>query len=1151
MKLHSTELYIRIVKYVFVHSNWADEGDQQLPGTAVSCDPRPSHPWAASALWLEELIRRRLWLPAKIFTKIVASVVPQDIGLAIYRRLLTSLSDLTFSHPSTFIAHVAAHNAFSQYLARTKMHREAENAARLAEELLLRATLQSNHKDCFPRERIEYEFALESLTGSHVEKIQHLSRAAAIASEHDDLVSESRALSAMLDIFQTASDRSTVERISVRLDHIEGDLQPDLPSLLYEKQRLLGLTGHDNRGKLAEWFTRFEKGHPTSSVIHLTDVSEVLADSEAFDNPQALYYKASALSRIYMGLGNKPREEKARDEMDSLEAHLPHTAPAKSAVENVAWEWFGKTARVLNPETGMRVLLQRISSAWERGMLSLDELKEIVPDAGFQNKDNDKVYSPVFVDTTSLRKELFGPPLRQEVWQRKLQIIIGWLKSDTVWSAASSDLLIGALLYYRQLHHIDVEENSQPYVEDQKQSLDAFNDSWPTFDTEVKDIFRVNFLRSRLTSIQCDYHLFLHEVPAWRATPMLMSARNRALELLAECDTPQIAAQGDFVASVHLWIGKIDVLLHANMHFSSEAFSHFEEADRLHGQIRTEMSSIGGVDAQEVKKSWRETQFHNDAVLTEAVDHAKMDWFRTGNWGMKRRQDRMVENMWNWIQRSKGRAIAEAVAMSNELPKKVVTKATEKDDDHLLDSWQDLRKSIYRVVDDGLGMGEKYRKRNELEDLEKQMASVPELDEVVSLVNGKATTTTAMQSLMADLPEDERSKIVLVDWFLAGTVDGRDLHLITLRHQGPPVFQRVEKGAMQKAEAWIQKYLSRGIVDNSFENAFEDAQAAAGLVKPLAGLTKPGEILVLCPTASLHRFPLQCLKIKETTAGQDEDGQILMQRNTVAFIHSMTLLRFCIDSRIQHKPPVPGKAVVATPLERCSESVVPIAELFEQTPLLDDEVSRSNIISECAHSDFFHFCGHVHASSPDHPLDAHLLLYDSEDEEGDAVCSGAHPPESQLSGADIIEKLTFNEGAHVNLMACDSGVTYESAGDDMLGLIPSFFYAGARSVLGTLWPVAPYYAQEWTEAFARECAYAVDEANNKSTDQGIDPDGRTMGLDFVNLAKCCQEASLSLAQRGENRMQDWGAYVFHGYWGVSRFHLRRLGSRVTAESRQE
>ncbi len=463
MKLHSIELYIRIIKYAFVHSNWVDEEDQQLPGTHISEASALSHPWAASALWLDQLIQRRLWLPAKIFTKIAASVVPQDIVMTMYRRLRDSLPDLTNCHQSILFAHIATHTAFSQYLSWKKVYNEATNAAQTAEKLLLLAASQAGDSECFPRERIECEFAKGSLEQDpHLDKIQHLRRAATIANEHDDLASESRALSAMLDIPSTMSNRPSAEKIFARLDHVEGYLQPDLPLVLYEKQRLLGLTGHDDLGKLAEWFSHFEKGHPTSSIIHETELPERLPSSDTFDNPQALYYKASALSRIYMVLGNKPREDKARDEMDSLEAHMPHAARALFASDTFASEWFGKTARVFNPETGMRVLMRRIASAWERGTFSPDELKEVVPNAVVSN-ENPKVNPFNQFNTESLRKVLFGPPLRQDVWQQKLLVIKGWLSRDTFWKPASSDLLIATLLYYRQLHHIDSEENSQPY----------------------------------------------------------------------------------------------------------------------------------------------------------------------------------------------------------------------------------------------------------------------------------------------------------------------------------------------------------------------------------------------------------------------------------------------------------------------------------------------------------------------------------------------------------------------------------------------------------------------------------------------------------------------------------------------------------------
>lgn len=47
-------------------------------------------------------------------------------------------------------------------------------------------------------------------------------------------------------------------------------------------------------------------------------------------------------------------------------------------------------------------------------------------------------------------------------------------------------------------------------------------------------------------------------------------------------------------------------LLHASIHFLSEAFCHFEKADMLYERFRAEMSAIGGVDVQGIRQSWRE-----------------------------------------------------------------------------------------------------------------------------------------------------------------------------------------------------------------------------------------------------------------------------------------------------------------------------------------------------------------------------------------------------------------------------------------------------------------------------------------------------------------------------------------------------------------
>lgn len=92
------ELYIRIMKYALVHSNWVVDDNRQLPGSYASRAIETSQLWAASELWLEELETRKLWIPAKIFVKIIASVVAQGIALKLYGQLLKTLLITTDSH---------------------------------------------------------------------------------------------------------------------------------------------------------------------------------------------------------------------------------------------------------------------------------------------------------------------------------------------------------------------------------------------------------------------------------------------------------------------------------------------------------------------------------------------------------------------------------------------------------------------------------------------------------------------------------------------------------------------------------------------------------------------------------------------------------------------------------------------------------------------------------------------------------------------------------------------------------------------------------------------------------------------------------------------------------------------------------------------
>ena len=127
------------MKYAFVHSNWTIEDDLQLPGSAMDNVAATSHSWAASLFWLEQLMKRQLWIPAKVFVKIVASVVPQDLALKMYGQLLQELRSMTDSHPAILFAHITTNTALSEYYGSKEMYDEASSTAEVAKNLLRQA----------------------------------------------------------------------------------------------------------------------------------------------------------------------------------------------------------------------------------------------------------------------------------------------------------------------------------------------------------------------------------------------------------------------------------------------------------------------------------------------------------------------------------------------------------------------------------------------------------------------------------------------------------------------------------------------------------------------------------------------------------------------------------------------------------------------------------------------------------------------------------------------------------------------------------------------------------------------------------------------------------------------------------------------------
>jgi CHAT domain-containing protein len=87
----------------------------------------------------------------------------------------------------------------------------------------------------------------------------------------------------------------------------------------------------------------------------------------------------------------------------------------------------------------------------------------------------------------------------------------------------------------------------------------------------------------------------------------------------------------------------------------------------------------------------------------------------------------------------------------------------------------------------------------------------------------------------------------------------------------------------------------------------------------------------------------------------------------------------------------------------------------------------------------------------DHPLRSAIYL------------SGPDGKAAPLTAAELFENPIV--ARLVILSACETGIGRVTAGDDFLGLVRSFYLAGSRAVVNSLWPVEDQGARLFMETF--------------------------------------------------------------------------------------
>jgi CHAT domain-containing protein len=404
------------------------------------------------------------------------------------------------------------------------------------------------------------------------------------------------------------------------------------------------------------------------------------------------------------------------------------------------------------------------------------------------------------------------------------------------------------------------------------------------------------------------------------------------------------------------------------------------------------------------------------------------------------------QEAFSYVERAKSRSLIDLLARTYGVKAKGVTQG----DQTIYQRWEQLRAELNWLYDRSL--------QNELEGKQRSVVIEQKLCEEIrvrekTLANLlrdlqlhdreysslQAVTTITVPELQEYLSEDE----ALLEYYFTGDVlrtfviSKDSCHVVT----NPTRWGRINL-LLQGLQFQLEKFLyGSTYVEAHFPSLRQGADDGLAhlyqaLIEPVASLIE-GKHLIVVPFNILHYVPFHALY---------DGSQYLIETREVSYAPSAGIFRLCQEKNY----PVTNKALImgvpGRTIPQIEEEVCVIRDLFPEGKLfVGAEATRKSL------QDHAYDCNIIH-------LAAHgTFRYDN------PLFSGFKLADSWLSFYDIYG-LTLNANL-VTLSGCHSGISQVAHGDELLGLMRGFLYAGAASLVASLWAADDRSTAEFMKLF--------------------------------------------------------------------------------------
>lgn len=466
--------------------------------------------------------------------------------------------------------------------------------------------------------------------------------------------------------------------------------------------------------------------------------------------------------------------------------------------------------------------------------------------------------------------------------------------------------------------------------------------------------------------------------------------------------------------------------------------------------------------------------------------------------------ERSVNTMYTWALRSKGRGFVDILNLESGVGK-VIRQAEQAQND---------RQATGTDTIDTLAQGMR------------ALDMPPNMPE--HLVYGAAITKAQLDAMTRakTFPSD----VAIIDFIDAKCADA--MLSIVHRFGLSRVVPLPEAVTMAKIQDWVINNLGIAKLEDkplNDELAMSSLDELSGILEIITSTTliRPGETIVLCPTGAMNRVPIHAIPV---------EGQPLIERNPVLYVQSLSVLYDLWRKTSTEKPSQRDpKLTVINPMPQTWEtgdtvksnpSNMELAKELQATLHNGFNLTEETVTSAIEKSTLFHYHGHVQFNRLS-ALDSAMILNEAAYR---TALKARKPPNAESLTARQLFSTRLADGSLATIIGCGSGVTSVTATDDVLGFPTALLYAGASSIVSTLWPVDDEDGAEFATHFY--WSLLSQKAENVRNPTGGDP---ATGLrKRLNVAKALQSAVKTLRSGLERSSAPyyWAAFTLNGLWTV-------------------